>query len=125
MTPTSVVEMSGTLSAAPKRESIDVTYRIAFEFGSDRIDAEAKQILDEIVATKRREIAAAQATLPLAELAPTRPALVYLQGEINVNQAGPIAIDIHCTEPAHVWLDAEPFERTKRFISSVSCLMSI
>jgi putative heme-binding domain-containing protein len=53
-------------------------------------------------------------TLPLAELAPTRPALVYLQGEINVNQAGPIAIDIHSTEPAHVWLDAEPFERTKR-----------
>jgi outer membrane protein OmpA-like peptidoglycan-associated protein len=42
--------MSGTLSAAPKRESIDVTYRIAFEFGSDRLSAESKRILDEIVA---------------------------------------------------------------------------
>lgn len=50
MPPSSVVEMSGTLSAATKHEGIDVTYRIAFEFGSDRINAESKRILDEIVA---------------------------------------------------------------------------
>jgi putative heme-binding domain-containing protein len=52
--------------------------------------------------------------LPLAEIAPQRPAVVYLQGEIDVSQAGPIAIDIACTEPAQAWLDAEPFEAAKR-----------
>lgn len=52
--------------------------------------------------------------LPLAELAPQRPAVLYLQGEIEVNQAGAIAIDIASTEPTQVWLDAEPFEAAKR-----------
>jgi outer membrane protein OmpA-like peptidoglycan-associated protein len=50
MPPSTVVEMSGTLSTATKAESIDVTYRITFEFGSDRLNAESKRILDEIVA---------------------------------------------------------------------------
>jgi putative heme-binding domain-containing protein len=51
--------------------------------------------------------------LPLAEIAPQRPAVVYLQGEIDVSQAGPIAIDITTSEPFHVWLDAEPFEAAR------------
>jgi len=52
--------------------------------------------------------------LPLAELAASRPAFVYLQGEIEVNQAGRVAVDIACTEPAQMWLDAEPFEAAPR-----------
>lgn len=49
MSPSSVVEMTGTLPAATNNQSIDVMYRISFEFASDRINAESKQILDEIV----------------------------------------------------------------------------
>ncbi|HMC11818.1 MAG TPA: hypothetical protein VKH44_11030 [Pirellulaceae bacterium] len=51
--------------------------------------------------------------LPLAELTRERPAVLYLQGEIDVSQAGPVAIDIACTEATQVWLDAEPFEAAK------------
>ena len=42
--------------------------------------------------------------LPLAELAPARPAVLYLQGEIDVSQAGPIAIEI-ATHRAHPAMD--------------------
>lgn len=52
--------------------------------------------------------------LPLAELAPQRPALMYVQGEVEVSQPGPIAIEVSSTEPVQVWLDAEPFETTSR-----------
>jgi len=52
--------------------------------------------------------------LPLAELAPQRPVILYLQGEIDVNQAGAVAIDVQTSEPVQVWLDAEPFEGVKR-----------
>ena len=45
----SLVEMSGNPSAATKHESVNVTYRINFDFASDQINAESKQILDEIV----------------------------------------------------------------------------
>jgi putative heme-binding domain-containing protein len=48
--------------------------------------------------------------LPLAELAPARPAVVWLQGEIDVSQAGPIALEIATTEKAQLWIDAEPFD---------------
>jgi putative heme-binding domain-containing protein len=51
--------------------------------------------------------------LPLAELSSQRPAVLYLQGEIEASQAGPIAIDITSTEPTQAWLDAEPFEAAK------------
>jgi outer membrane protein OmpA-like peptidoglycan-associated protein len=49
MPPSNVVEMSGSSSAATKHESVEVTYRISFDFASDQINAESKQILDEIV----------------------------------------------------------------------------
>jgi putative heme-binding domain-containing protein len=52
--------------------------------------------------------------LPLAELARERPAVIYFQGEIDVSQGGPIAIEIATTEPTHAWLDAEPFEAARR-----------
>jgi putative heme-binding domain-containing protein len=48
--------------------------------------------------------------LPLTEIARQRPAVLYLQGEIDVTQAGAIALDIACTEPTQAWLGAEPFE---------------
>jgi hypothetical protein len=53
--------------------------------------------------------AKADGFLPLAELAPQRPAVVYLQGELQVNEAGLVAIDISGTESLAWWLDAEPF----------------
>jgi len=52
--------------------------------------------------------------LPLAELAPQRPAVVYLQGEIEVSQAGAIACEVSSDQGLQVWLDAEPFESTRR-----------
>ena len=58
--------------------------------------------------------------LPLAEIVPQRPAVVFLQGEIDVSQAGPIAIDISTSEPTNVWLDAEPFEAAKHIEREVS-----
>jgi putative heme-binding domain-containing protein len=48
--------------------------------------------------------------LPLAELAVQRPAVLYLQGEIDVIEPGEVTIAIASTEALHVWLDAEPFE---------------
>lgn len=48
--------------------------------------------------------------LPLAELAPAAPAVLILQGEIDVNEPGPVAINIQSAAPLQVWLDAEPFE---------------
>jgi putative heme-binding domain-containing protein len=53
-------------------------------------------------------------SLPLAELAPQRPAVLYLRGEIEVNQAGPIVVQITSPARTTVWLDAEPFERQGR-----------
>jgi putative heme-binding domain-containing protein len=58
--------------------------------------------------------------LPLAELTPQRPAVLYLQGEIDVNQAGAVAIDVECSGPVKVWLDAEPFEGVKRIERELS-----
>jgi hypothetical protein len=51
--------------------------------------------------------------LPLAELARERQAVLYLQGEIEVSQAGPIAIDIATSDAVQMWIDAEPFESAK------------
>jgi hypothetical protein len=48
--------------------------------------------------------------LPLAELAKQRPTVLYLQGELEVSEAGLITIKIDSTEPTQTWLDAEPFE---------------
>jgi hypothetical protein len=49
-------------------------------------------------------------TLPLEEIARERPAIVWLQGEIEVSQAGPIVVDVQSAEPLQLWIDAEPFE---------------
>ncbi len=52
--------------------------------------------------------------LPLAELAKQRPAIVYIQGEIEVSEPGPVTIAIESTDPSQTWLDAEPFEAAKQ-----------
>jgi putative heme-binding domain-containing protein len=52
--------------------------------------------------------------LPLAELAKQRPAVMYLQGELEVSEPGSIAVHIDCTETTQTWLDAEPFESAKQ-----------
>lgn len=52
-------------------------------------------------------------TLPLAELATAGPTVLFVQGQIDVIQAGPIALEITCTEPVQAWLDAEPFDSAK------------
>jgi putative heme-binding domain-containing protein len=58
--------------------------------------------------------------LPLAELAKQRPAVLYLQGELEVSEAGPVTINIDSTEPTQTWLDAEPFETAHQVIRELS-----
>ncbi len=54
--------------------------------------------------------------LPLDELRKgNRPAVVILRGEVQVNEAGKIAVQVHSTEPAQVWIDAEAFESQRQF----------
>jgi putative heme-binding domain-containing protein len=59
-------------------------------------------------------------TLPLAEVATTRPSVVYLRGEFEVVQAGTVSIEIASTEPIYAWLDAEPFEGVQRIEREVA-----
>ena len=55
-------------------------------------------------------------TLPLDELRKNaEPTVLYLQGEIEVVEAGRVQFDISCTEPTQVWIDAEPFEGQTKF----------
>ena len=44
-----------------------------------------------------------------------RPAVVILRGEVQVNEAGKIAMHVHTTEQAQVWVDAEAFESQQQF----------
>jgi putative heme-binding domain-containing protein len=47
--------------------------------------------------------------LPLAELRQDKkPTTLILQGEVKVNEAGPVAFDITSTEKYQVWLDDQP-----------------
>jgi putative heme-binding domain-containing protein len=52
--------------------------------------------------------------LPLNELAREQPAVVWLQGKIDVSQAGPVVLEIRATEKAQLWIDAEPFDVQSR-----------
>jgi putative heme-binding domain-containing protein len=72
-----------------------------------------EQVLDASASDWQPAYATVGGTLPLAELAAQRPAVVYLQGELEVSQAGPIALDITTDQPTQAWLDAEPFESSK------------
>ena len=66
-------------------------------------------------------------TLPLDELLasrerqrPERRQVLYLQGEVEVSQAGEVTIDLQSTEPAHVWVDAQPFASQTKFQTRLS-----
>jgi hypothetical protein len=48
--------------------------------------------------------------LPLAEVAPERPGIAWLQGTIDVSQAGPIAVQVETSAKGQLWIDAEPFD---------------
>jgi len=47
--------------------------------------------------------------LPLAEFGKPGDVL-YLQGEVEVVDAGPVTVDVTTTEQAQLWIDAEPFD---------------
>lgn len=64
----------------------------------------------------------ARGPLPLADVAgalksdsagksTTQKTVAFLQGEIEVSQAGDLQIEIKSAVPLHFWLDAEPFEK--------------
>jgi putative heme-binding domain-containing protein len=59
--------------------------------------------------------------LPLDELRKGNlPAVVILRGEVQVNEAGKIALHVHTTEKAQVWVDAEAFESQPQFEVSLA-----
>jgi putative heme-binding domain-containing protein len=72
-----------------------------------------EHVLDTPAAAWTTAYATVAGNLPLAELIRERPAILYLLGEIDVTQAGPVSLDLACTEPTQAWLDAEPFEAAK------------
>jgi putative heme-binding domain-containing protein len=58
--------------------------------------------------------------LPLKELSkPGRPEVVYLQGELQVVQGGPVEIRVEATEPVTFWVDEDAFERQDRAVVSL------
>jgi putative heme-binding domain-containing protein len=73
-----------------------------------------EQVLDVPAGEWLAAYATVGGTLPLAELTRQQPTVLYLQGEIEVSQAGPVAVNIACDEPTQAWLDAEPFESAKQ-----------
>jgi putative heme-binding domain-containing protein len=60
-------------------------------------------------------------TLPLAELRSSDgPALLYLQGEVNVTTGGEVQFRVQSTEAALTWIDAEPFESAREVATKLS-----
>jgi putative heme-binding domain-containing protein len=60
-------------------------------------------------------------TLPLAELRRgDGPAVLYLQGEVEVIEPGLVQFEITSTEPTQVWIDAEPFESQTKFTKELA-----
>lgn len=59
--------------------------------------------------------ATARGSLPLAELAEGKqPQPVYLQGQINVVDAGEVELELTAPTGSVWWVDAEPFEGTTK-----------
>jgi putative heme-binding domain-containing protein len=55
-------------------------------------------------------------TLPLDELKAGRGEVLYLQGEVNVVQAGGVEVRLDAGGPAVFWVDEEPFESRKAVV---------
>lgn len=73
-----------------------------------------EQVLDLPASAWETVYGTARGDYPLAELASgEKPAVVYIQGEINVVDAGEIEFEITAPKGTAWWLDAEPFESAK------------
>jgi putative heme-binding domain-containing protein len=72
-----------------------------------------EQVLDQPASAWETVYGTARGDYPLAELAGDKPAAVYIQGEINVVDAGEIEFEITAPKGTVWWLDAEPFETNK------------
>ncbi len=60
-------------------------------------------------------------TLPLDELKKGgRKEVLYLQGEVEVSQAGEVEIDLQSTEATQVWVDAQSFASQKKVVTRLS-----
>jgi putative heme-binding domain-containing protein len=59
--------------------------------------------------------------LPLDEVkAATGESVLYLQGTIEVQEAGPVALAIHSTEPVQAWLDVTSFDPAQPLITDLA-----
>lgn len=73
-----------------------------------------EQVLDQPASAWETVYATARGEYPLVELAGSeKPRASYLQGEINVVDAGEIEFEISGPKGTVWWLDAEPFETAK------------
>jgi putative heme-binding domain-containing protein len=60
-------------------------------------------------------------TLPLNEDHKLKPGeVVYLQGDVQVVQGGPVEVRVQVTAPAVFWVDEEPFEKQDRAVLTLS-----
>jgi putative heme-binding domain-containing protein len=54
--------------------------------------------------------------LPLDELrSPDKPAVLILQGELNVSAAGKVTVFVNSTETVQTWFDSDAFDTQKQF----------
>jgi putative heme-binding domain-containing protein len=59
--------------------------------------------------------------LPLEELrAATGQSVLYLQGDLEVLEAGPIGLRVHCDRPHQIWIDATPIQSGESVVSELS-----
>jgi putative heme-binding domain-containing protein len=73
-----------------------------------------EQVLDQPATAWETVYGTARGEYPLAELAGReKPTAAYIQGEINVVDAGEIEFEITAPKGTVWWLDAEPFESLK------------
>lgn len=86
---------------------------------SPNVEVFREQVLDASESDWVPAYATVGGTLPLAELTSQRPTVLYLRGEIDVSQAGPVTVDVACDQPLHAWLDAEPFESSQHLERSL------
>ena len=59
--------------------------------------------------------------LPLDEVqAATGQQVLYLQGTIEVRQAGPVALELRSTEPLAAWLDVTPLDPAQKLVTELT-----
>ncbi len=59
--------------------------------------------------------------LPLDEIKKTvKGDVIYLQGEIEASQAGPVTFALDAQEPTRVWIDGQAFDEKKKFETNLT-----